>query len=151
MVIGKHRFSSARNREVVFLAPRGDDLGTASEESVDDLAAEETSSTGHDYPTSRPERCSTCGWHDEDPTVGSRHMGPVTFVATGRSVGRSDVCGQAVRSASFCENAFCSSLGGTVCIIISFVMSPVTLIWPDMNACIAAAWSFWTNSALAVS
>ena len=32
-----------------------------------------------------------------------------------------------------------------------FIMSPWTLILPVMNACIVAAWSWSTNSALAVA
>ena len=41
--------------------------------------------------------------------------------------------------------------GMAVCIAMIFIMSPCTLILPHMNACIVAAWSWSTNSALAVS
>src|SRR5690606_31856975 len=48
---------------------------------------------------------------------------------------------QFVRSASLAWKACCSAVGVTVCSAITLVMSPSTLIWPDMNACIAADWS----------
>ncbi len=56
-----------------------------------------------------------------------------------------------VSSRTFCEKASCSGVGAALPIDMSFDMSPWTLIWPDMNACIAACWSRLTNSALATS
>ena len=53
-----------------------------------------------------------------------------------------------ISSAIFCE---ASSLGIAVCIAISFIMSPCTVILPAMNACIPAAGSWSTKIALAVS
>ena len=53
-----------------------------------------------------------------------------------------------ISSAIFCDT---SSLGIAVCIAISFIMSPWTVILPAMNACIPAAWSWSTKIFFAVS
>lgn|GEM_PF-6285581 len=60
---------------------------------------------------------------------------------------------QRVSSWSCCWKACCSDEGAmpALCIIISLLMSPSTLIWPDMKACIAACGLPSMNRALATS
>ena len=58
----------------------------------------------------------------------------------------------AVMSRSLAWKACCSSVGGPpACMAMSLVMSPSTLIWPDMNACMPACWLPSMNIALATS
>ena len=63
--------------------------------------------------------------------------------------GRSGLAVMALISSEIWWDA--SSVGIAVCIAISFIMSPWTVILPVMNACIPAAASCSTKIALAVS
>ena len=57
----------------------------------------------------------------------------------------------AVSSTILAWKATCSELGCTVCRAMSLVMSPDTLIWPDMKACMAAWGLLSTNICFATS